>query len=502
MLSVGYDIGSSSIKACIWDVEKGKVIAAAQHPETEMEIQAPHPGWAEQDPDLWWKYVVLLTRKLIRENGVRADQIKGIGISYQMHGLVLVDAAGRLLRPSIIWCDSRAVETGDEAFTALGADFCQRHLLNSPGNFTASKMRWVQQHETDVYKKVSKAMLPGDYIALKLTGRITTTASGLSEGIFWDYTRAKVSDKLLAHYEIDPHLLAPIVPTFGNQGTVTAAAAAETGLAAGTPVAYRVGDQPNNALSLNVLNPGELAATAGTSGVVYAVTESIVTDPASRVNVFLHVNHTDAAPRLGMLLCINGTGILNSWLRRNVAADLSYDEMNRLATSVPVGAHGLKCLPFGNGAERMLENATVGCQFLDLDFQRHSRADLVRASQEGIAFSFRYGTDIIRSLGIPVTVLRAGNANMFKSPLFCTTIATVLGATVELFETDGAQGAARGGAIGAGLYASFPEAFASLSRKATIDPDAGAADGTAEAYAAWRDRLDSFLERRKADRTH
>lgn len=502
MLSIGFDIGSSSIKACIWDVEKGIVVASAQHPETEMEIQSPHPGWAEQDPELWWKYVVLLTRKLLREKNIRPDQVKAIGIAYQMHGLVVVDATGKLLRPSIIWCDSRAVETGDQALAALGADYCQQHLLNSPGNFTASKLRWVQQHEPEIYKKISKAMLPGDYIALKLTGRITTTASGLSEGIFWDYSRAKVDDKLLAYYQIDPHLLSTLTPTFGNQGVVSAAAAAETGLVAGTPVAYRAGDQPNNALSLNVLNPGELAATAGTSGVVYAVTESIVTDPASRVNVFLHVNHSDAAPRLGMLLCINGTGILNSWLRKNIASDLTYDGMNRLAASVPVGANGLKCLPFGNGAERMLENATVGCHFIDLDFQRHSRADVLRASQEGIAFSFRYGTDIIRSLGIPVSVLRAGNANMFKSPLFSTTIATVLGASVELFETDGAQGAARGGAIGAGLYASFSDAFASLSRKATIDPDSNAVNSTAEAYAEWKARLDSLLERRNTVRTH
>jgi xylulokinase len=497
MVSIGYDIGSSSIKCSIWDAAGGAVLASGQYPASEMEMRSPHAGWAEQDPERWWEYVVLLTHTLLAEGPVKPEQIGAIGISYQMHGLVVVDAAGRVLRPAIIWCDSRAVDVGEEAYRALGQAFCETHLLNAPGNFTASKLRWVQRHEPEIYKKIHRAMLPGDYIAMKLTGETVTTISGLSEGIFWDYARGAVSTEVLQQYEIDPALLPPVVPTFGVQGTVSRAAAAELGLPVGVPVAYRAGDQPNNALSLNVLNPGEVAATAGTSGVIFAVTQSVITDSASRVNVFVHVNHTEAQKRLGMLLCINGTGILNSWLRRNVATDLSYDEMNTLASSAPVGARGLKCLPFGNGAERVLGNVTIGSHFIDLDFQRHNRADVLRASQEGIAFSFRYGADIIRSLGIPISVVRAGSANLFLSPLFGRTVATVLGASVELYDTDGAQGAARGAAIGAKLSPSFSAAFSSLRRKATIDPDPHAAEPTADAYRGWLRHLELLLERRR-----
>ncbi len=496
MISIGFDLGSSSIKCSLWDVAKGVVVASGQHPATEMEMRAPKPGWAEQDPDVWWEYVVLLTRRLLRESNVSADQVRAIGIAYQMHGLVTVDASGKVLRPSIIWCDSRAVETGEAAARALGAEYCRTHLLNAPGNFTASKLRWVKDHEPETYRKIHKIMLPGDYIAMKMTGDVTTTVSGLTEGIFWDFARGEVSKELLEYYGIDSGLLAEVKPTFGTQGVLSRAAATELGLGAGIPVAYRAGDQPNNALSLNVLEPGEVAATAGTSGVVFAVTESVVTDPESRVNVFAHVNHCKDRTRLGMLLCINGTGILNSWLRKNVAADLTYDAMNALAATSPVGAGGLKCLPFGNGAERMLGNASIGCHFVDVDFQRHTRADVLRASQEGLAFSFRYGTDIIRSLGIPISVVRAGTANLFLSPLFGRTVATVLGASVELFKTDGAQGAARGAAIGAGLYHSMSEAFASLTRTATIDPVPEAADRTTEAYADWLHHLELLLERR------
>ncbi|HTX99569.1 MAG TPA: FGGY family carbohydrate kinase [Bacteroidota bacterium] len=499
MLSLGIDLGSSSVKCCLWDVSKGVVLASGQHPATEMEMRSPQPGWAEQDPNVWWDYVVLLTRKLLKEANATGDQVRAIGIAYQMHGLVVVDASGTVLRPSIIWCDSRAVETGEAAAKALGAEYCRTHLLNSPGNFTASKLRWVRDHEPATYEKIHKAMLPGDYVAMRMTGEMTTTVSGLTEGIFWDFARAEVSRKLMEYYDINPDLLAAVKPTFGVQGVLSRSAASELGLSAGTPVAYRAGDQPNNALSLNVLEPGEVAATAGTSGVVFAVTESVVTDPESRVNVFAHVNHSTEHTRLGMLLCINGTGILNSWLHRNVAADLSYDAMNSLAASSPVGAGGLKCLPFGNGAERMLGNATVGCHLVDLDFQRHTRADVLRASQEGLAFSFRYGTDIIRSLGIPISIVRAGTANLFLSPLFCRTVATVLGATVELFKTDGAQGAARGGAIGAGLYTSPKEAFASLSRTAVIDPVAGDVEHTTAAYHDWLHHLELLLERRGHD---
>ena len=486
MLSCGFDVGSSSVKCAILDTETGRTVAHGSMPAEEMPISAPRPGWAEQDPELWWSYVAALSRRLMKENRLDPARVGAVGVSYQMHGLVLVDARQKVLRPSIIWCDSRAVEAGRKAFEALGAEFCLSHLLNSPGNFTAAKLRWVREHEPELFAKIHKAMLPGDFIAMKLTGEISTTVSGLSEGIYWDFRNQAVSRELLAQMEIDERLLPEVRPTFAVQGRLTAAAAEELGLTAGTPVSYRAGDQPNNAFSLNVLEPGEAAATAGTSGVVYGVLDRVAYDPASRVNPFAHVNHSSEHPRLGVLLCINGTGILNSWLRRNVAAGMSYAEMNSAAAGVGAGSDGLTVIPFGNGAERILENRNTGCRIEGADFNRHSRAHLLRASQEGIAFAFRYGMDIMLSMGMEIRTVRAGHANMFLSPVFRETLAGVTGATIQLYDTDGAQGAARGAAVGAGAYTSFPEAFRSLTKIDEVRPETRLQPALAEAYGRWK----------------
>jgi xylulokinase len=493
MYSLGYDIGSSSIKCAILDCESGKTIAHGSYPAEEMPIHSPQPGWAEQYPDEWWGHVVTLTRQLLQGLRLDASEIRAIGISYQMHGLVLVDDKCQVLRPSIIWCDSRAVDIGKKAFESLGESFCLQHLLNSPGNFTASKLRWVQENEPEIFKKIHKAMLPGDFIAMKLTGDIVTTVSGLSEGIFWDFTRGAVSTELLKQYGLSPEILPRTLPTFSVQGHLTSAAAGQLGLREGTPVSYRAGDQPNNAFSLNVLNPGEAAATAGTSGVVYGVIDRVSFDNKSRVNPFAHVNHTPALTRLGVLLCINGTGILNSWLRKTVAAGMDYNEMNAEAAKIAVGSEGISILPFGNGSERILENRSAGCQIAGIDFNRHSRAHLLRASQEGIAFSFRYGIDIMKAMGLDLRVIRAGRANMFLSPVFRQTLANISGATIEMYDTEGAQGAARGAALGAGLFTSPQDAFASLQKIDAIYPDAEHVDDTAGAYARWLALLESTL---------
>jgi xylulokinase len=493
MFSIGYDIGSSSIKCAILDCETGKTVAHGSHPAEEMEIQSPRPGWAEQDPELWWRHVITLTKRLLQENHVNPAMIKAIGISYQMHGLVIVDEQHRVLRPSIIWCDSRAVDIGRKAFSTLGEEFCLQHLLNSPGNFTASKLRWVKENEPKIFKQIHKAMLPGEFIAMKLTGEISTTVSGLSEGIYWDFVKDTVSAKLLQYFQIEESLLAPTRPTFSDQGHLTKSAAEQLGLSEGISVAYRAGDQPNNAFSLNVLNPGEVAATAGTSGVVYGVIDKITYDNKSRVNPFAHVNHSAAQPRLGVLLCINGTGIQNSWLRKNAAPGMSYAEINDSAAKVPVGSDGVTVIPFGNGAERILENRNIGSQILGLDFNRHTRSHILRAAQEGIAFSFKYGVDIMKEMGMNIQVIRAGHANMFLSPVFRQTLANITGATIELYDTDGAQGAARGAAVGARLFASFQDAFKSLKKTDQVTPSNSAVDATRTAYESWLSQLQRTL---------
>ena len=492
MYLLGYDIGSSSVKASLVNAESGKCVSSAFFPKSEAPILAVKQGWAEQDPESWWTYLKQATQAILAESGIDSADIKAIGISYQMHGLVCVDKNQKALRPSIIWCDSRAVPYGQKAFEALGEEKCLSHLLNSPGNFTASKLAWVKENEPQVYEQIHKIMLPGDYIAMRLSGEICTTVSGLSEGMFWDFKENHVADFLMDYYGLDASLIADIRPTFAEQGRVNADAARELGLKEGTPITYRAGDQPNNALSLNVFNPGEIASTAGTSGVVYGVNGSVNYDPKSRVNTFAHVNHSDSQTRLGVLLCINGTGILNSWMKRNVAPEgISYADMNDLAAQAPIGSAGISILPFGNGAERMLENRETGCSVCGVNFNLHGKSHLLRAAQEGIVFSFKYGIDIMEQMGIPVQKIHAGHANMFLSPIFRDTLAGVTGATIELYDTDGSVGAAKGAGIGAGIYKDNNEAFATLEKLAIIEPDAARRQQYQDAYALWKQRLES-----------
>ena len=488
MYLLGYDIGSSSVKASLVDAQSGRCVASAFYPKSEAAIIANKPGWAEQEPSSWWENLKLATADVMATSAADPKDIKAIGISYQMHGLVCVDKDLNVLRPSIIWCDSRAVPYGQKAFDEIGHEACLSHLLNSPGNFTASKLAWVKENEPELYSKIYKIMLPGDYIAMKLTGEVCTTISGLSEGMMWDFSKNAPAQILLDYYGIDRSLIADIRPTFSEQGRVTAAAAAELGLAEGIPVTYRAGDQPNNALSLNVFNPGEIASTAGTSGVVYGVLGDVNYDPKSRVNTFAHVNHTEEQTRLGVLLCINGTGILNSWMKRNVAPEsLSYAQMNDLAATAPIGSAGVSILPFGNGAERMLENREVGSSIHGVNFNIHSQAHLLRAAQEGIVFSFKYGIEVMEQMGMNVNKIHAGHANMFLSPIFRNTLAGVTGAVIELYDTDGSVGAAKGAGIGAGIYKDNNEAFATLEKLAVIEP--ADTQEYKDAYEAWKSRL-------------
>jgi xylulokinase len=475
------------VKASLVNVGTGKSVSSAFFPKTEANIIAVRPGWAEQDPESWWEYLKCSTQAVLEESGVHPAEIKAIGVSYQMHGLVCVDKDQKVLRPAIIWCDSRAVPYGQKAVEVLGEEKCLSHLLNAPGNFTASKLAWVKENEPAVYERIHKIMLPGDYIAMRLSGEICTTVSGLSEGIFWDFKENRMAGFLVDYYGFDPSLIADIKPVFSEQGTVSAIAARELGLKEGTPVTYRAGDQPNNALSLNVFNPGEIASTAGTSGVVYGVNGEVNYDPQSRVNTFAHVNHTIEQTRLGVLLCINGTGILNSWVKKNIAPEgISYNEMNVLASKAPVGSSGISILPFGNGAERMLNNKETGCNIYGVDFNTHGKHHIIRAAQEGIVFSFKYGIDIMEQMGIPVKKIHAGHANMFLSPIFRDTLAGVTGAVIELYNTDGSVGAAKGAGIGAGIYKDNQEAFATLDKLDVIEPNLTQAQAYADAYDKWK----------------
>lgn len=494
MYLLGIDIGSSSIKASLINGESGECAASAFYPKQEMTITAHKVGWAEQEPELWWENLKLALADVLKESKVDVNDIKSIGISYQMHGLVMVDKNQEVIRPSIIWCDSRAAAIGNKAFEEIGSQRCLTNLLNSPGNFTASKLKWVKDNEPELFEKVYKIMLPGDYIAMKLTGNIQTTVSGLSEGIMWDFKQNSIADMLFDNYGFSKDIIPEIVPTFAIQGQLTQKAASELGLSSNTTVSYRAGDQPNNALSLNVLNPGEIAATAGTSGVVYGVSEEIKYDTQSRVNTFAHVNYTKTDPRLGVLLCINGTGILFAWMKRMMGGNLSYEAMNELAEKMPIGSQGLSVLPFGNGAERVLNNKNIGSRFSGINFNIHQQGHMIRAVQEGIVFSFHYGMEIMKNIGINANVIRAGKANMFLSPIFRDTLAGITGATIELYNTDGSIGAARGAGVGSGYYKSFKEAFANLKKIEIIEPVNKNNSAYIEAYNSWKSELEKAID--------
>ena len=498
-LLLGFDVGSSSVKASLVSADSGKCVASAFCPDKEAPIMAAKAGWAEQEPESWWQYAKQALQKIMAEAGATGDDVVAIGISYQMHGLVCVGKDLKPLRPAIIWCDSRAVPYGERAFRKLGSEQCLSHLLNSPGNFTAAKLAWVKENEPELYNRIYKIMLPGDYLALRLSGVANTTVSGLSEGMFWDFKENRVAQFLLDYYGIPASFIPELVPTFSEQSVVSQAAAEELGLKAGTPITYRGGDQPNNALSLNVFEPGEIAATAGTSGVVYGVLGEVAYDPKSRVNTFAHVNHQAQASnlkpqtRLGVLLCINGTGILNAWMHRNVTFDMGYAEMNDLAAQAPIGSDGVCIMPFGNGAERVLQNMELGCSIHGVNFNKHSRAHLVRAAQEGIVFSFCYGMEIMGQMGMDIKKIHAGRANMFLSPLFRDTLAGVSGATIELYETDGSVGAAKGAGMGAGIYKDHDEAFATLEKLQVVEPCEKDRKAYLAAYARWKETLGKFL---------
>lgn len=498
MYLIGYDIGSSSIKVALVDAKSGETISVVQAPETEMEIIAKQTGWAEQEPAVWWKHLCAATKKILAATNIDPELIRGVGIAYQMHGLVVVDKNQQVLRPAIIWCDSRAVPIGDQAFQELGESTCLNNFLNSPGNFTASKLKWVKDNEPAIYQRIDKMMLPGDYIGMKLTGEICTTPSGLSEGILWDFQKGSIATDLLDHYVLKEELIPTIVPTCSNQGTVTVEAAKMTGLPVGIPITYRAGDQPNNALSLNVLEPGEIAATGGTSGVVYGVIDKAVYDKASRVNSFAHVNYTEDQQRIGVLLCINGAGIQYSWMKQQIANDnVSYLDMEQMASSVPIGSEGLRILPFGNGAERMLSNESIGAQINNLQFNRHKQAHLYRAGLEGIAFSFVYGIQLLKDMGFNIDVMRVGNDNLFQSKVFAATIANLVDCKITIVETTGAAGAAKAAGLKTGFYKTLKEAIGSNGEVMTYHPEKN--EAYEKAYQMWKSDLEHLMGKGKVD---
>ena len=494
MYLIGFDVGSSSVKAALVHVENKEVIALSKSPTVEMQILSKKQDWAEQDPELWWKHLCKATKTLLAKAKIDPGLIKGIGIAYQMHGLVLVNKDQKVLRSAIIWCDSRAVKIGSKAFDELGQEHCLERYLNSPGNFTASKLKWVKENKPELYGQIHKIMLPGDYISMKMSGQIRTTITGLSEGIFWDFKKHQVAIDLIKHFGFEQDLLPNEYPSIAPHGSLSAWAANELGLAEATPITYKAGDQPNNAMSLGVNEVGQVAASGGTSGVIYAIMDEAKWDPHSRVNGFAHVNHDENNNRIGILLCINGAGIQYAWLKKQMEENgLSYDEIERAIQKIPIGSDGLLVMPFGNGAERMLGNKNVGAQILNLHFNLHDKFHLFRAALEGIAFSFYFGIKILQEMGLEISILKVANDNLFQSKVFSTTLASLINCPIEMIDATGAVGAALASGIEIGLYENLQEAFSNNKIEKTIFPSEQAE--YLESYLDWEKALNLLLDK-------
>ncbi len=494
MYFLGIDLGSSSIKLSVFDAEKGITAASVTVPEFEMEMVAPQMGWAEQDPEKWWDYVKDGLQQLEKKHRIPLKKIAGIGIAYQMHGLVLTDENLKPVRPSIIWCDSRAAKTGETAFNKIGPENSRNQILGSPGNFTASKLKWVKDHQPEVFKQAKWMMLPGDFIAAKFSGIPQISTSGLSEAALWSFKEGRLATEILEAMELPESMIPEVVPSFGKQVKVNPEIASELGLDSETQITYRAGDQPNNALSLNTLQPGEIATTAGTSAVIYAVTENNVSDEQNRVNTFLHVNNSEEAKRNGVLLCINGSGILYQWLRKimslgNSNGLISYDQLNQEAARAEVGSKDLRFYPFGNGVERIFNNKEANSGIQNLNFNIHQSSHLIRSACEGIVFAMNYGFDIMKDLGASGKTVRAGKANLFLSPVFREIFTATTETTLELYNTSGAEGAARGAAYGQGFFNSLEEAFSNLERLELIEPKPELVSQYKEFYQNWKENL-------------
>lgn len=492
MLLCGIDVGTSSIKLSVVNSATKKIIHSCSFPDTENDIISILPGYAEQNPEHWWHCIEQVIKKGNASKTYNPLDIIAIGISYQMHGLVILDKDKKVLRPSIIWCDSRASGYGDKAFENLGKENALKSLLNSPGNFTASKLAWVKKNEPYIYDKIKYVLLPGDYISYKFTNELTTTISALSEGIFWDFKKNEISKDLLNYYQFDISLFPELRHVFTNHGLITSKNAIQLGLSKKIKVTYKAGDQPNNALSLGVIEPGEIATTAGTSGVIYGVSSELKYDPDCRLNSFAHVNYTNELRRIGVLMCINGTGILNRWLKENFFPLNSYTDLNNFADKSEIGSKGLICFPFGNGSERIFNNKIIGGSFRNLDFNRHKKNEISRSVQEGIAFSMVYGLELLEIAGINPIKIKAGFSNMYLSSIFASTIVNASNVSIQLLESDGAYGAALGAGIGLQYYKSLYEGVNSIKIMSEVTPDQNR-NKTREVYENWKFELKTML---------
>ena len=477
----GIDVSTTATKAVLVD-GSGAVVGTGA---STYHFDVPRPGWTEQHPGLWWDATIASIRSVLASTGVAADDVSAIGLTGQMHGAVLLDAADTVLRPAILWNDQRTAEACDEIRAALGRE----RLIAITGNdaltgFTAPKLVWVRDHEPEVWARIAHVLLPKDYVRLRLTGEHALDKADGAGTLLFELARRDWSPEVLAALGIDPAWLPPTFEGPMVTGTVTNEAAAATGLRAGTPVVAGGGDQAANAVGVGAVNPGIVALSLGTSGVVFATTDEPLRDPAGQVHAFCH-----AVPGRWhmMTVMLSAAGSLR-WFRDALAPGEAFGTLVAGAGEVAAGSEGLLFLPYLTGERSPYPDPLARGAFVGLTVG-HDRRHMTRAVLEGVAFGLRDGLDQMIAAGMPAPTQVRASGGGTASALWRQILADVLGA--ELATVSTTEGAAYGAgllaAVGAGWYPRVEDvaaAFVRVSPAAAPGPDAG---HYAEVHAAYRE---------------
>jgi len=479
---LGIDIGTSGSRALLLDEAGRTQSASADH----KAFRSPQSGWAEQDPDDWWRACQLAVRRVCEASGTQASAIQAIGLSGQMHGAVLVDAAGTVLRPAIIWCDQRT-DAECRWLERTVSESLLLELTSNPAltNFTLTKLLWIRAHEPEIWSRVRHVLLPKDYIRWRLSGEHAIDAADASGTLMLDVAWRRWSTDLLDRVGIEVDVLPQVFESPEICARVSPDGAAAIGVPAGTPIVAGAGDQAAGAVGMGITRPGAVSATIGTSGVVFAATDRPITDPKGRLHTFCH-----AVPgRWHVMGVTQAAGLSLRWLRDLVGASggVTYDDLTAEAALVPPGAEGVLWAPYLMGERTPHCDPAIRAALVGLA-ANHSRGHVVRAVLEGVAFSLRDTFTIFSELGVPVDRIVVGGGGA-RSALWRAIQASVYGRAVETIAAD--EGAALGAAllagVGAGVWKTVDEAVdATVRRGTTTSPDAESVAVMNERYAHYR----------------
>jgi xylulokinase len=484
---LGVDVGTGGTRALVLD-PNGSILASAT--EEHQPFASPRIGWAEQDPEDWWRACGIAVRNALAEAKVRPDQVACIGFSGQMHGAVMLDAADVVVRPALIWCDVRTEKQCHDLTRKIGAENLIRLTCNPAlPNFTLTKFLWVRENEPENWKRVRSVMLPKDYVRFRLTGERATDMADASGTLLLDVAHRRWSDEVLQAAQVEKSLLPRLFESSEICGKVSAAGAAATGLPPGTPVVAGAGDQAAGAVGMGIAAPGAVSATIGTSGVVFAATDRPALDPQGRLHTFCH-----AVPgRWHVMGVTQAAGLSLRWFRDcfgtagpTIEPD-PYERLTAEAADVPPGSEGLLWAPYLMGERTPHLDPNARAALIGLTAS-HRRGHVVRAILEGVAFSLRDSFTLLAEMQVPVRNIRLGGGGA-RSPLWRQIQADVYGREVEILEAE--EGAAYGAAIlagvGAGVWSTADTACSEVVKVAhRVPPQPGVVAQMNTGYAAYR----------------